>query len=245
MIDRKQIRIGEQVERPVAIGAQIANEGMILVEAIENGISKVSVKAVVAGTEKIAGMSILPYLLPSQSVDQQQFVVPATGSLIFNLRFQNVVAGQDRAIVPGASDLTIDEANFSATPATGVVKVDLAGGRLKFAAGDAGKTVHFLYSHALTVQQSRQIFQERSINNRDTVGHLGQVGLAKGYVEIATDQFDASQDYSSGAPLTLGNNGQITIGGAGPVIPQGKVLALPDLSGTVQGPMLRISAFLG
>jgi hypothetical protein len=183
--------------------------------------------------------------MPMSAVDQEQFVVPSSGSLIFNLRFQNLVAGQDRAIVPGASDLTIDETNFSATPPTGTVKVDLAGGRLKFAAGNAGITVNFLYAHALTVQQSQQRYQQRSINNTNLVGDLGLVGLAKGYVELATDQFDVSQDYSQGAALTLGDNGQITIGGSGPVIPQAKVLALPDLTGSQQGPMLRISAFIG
>jgi hypothetical protein len=245
MIDRKQIKIQEQVERPVAAGAEIANEGVILVEAIENGVSKVSVKATVDGSEKIAGVALLPYMLPATAVANEAFTVPATGSLVFNLRNANLVAGADRAMVVGGSDLTIDETAFSATPATGTVKVDLVGGRIKFAAGDAGKVVHFLYRYNLTVQQARQRFHERALNNRDLVGNFALVGVAKGYVEIATDQFDPSKDYSTGAALTLGDNGIITIGGAGVELPQAKVLALPDLSGSLQGAMLRVSMLIG
>lgn len=245
MIDRKQIKIQEQVERPVAAGAQIANEGVFLVETVEAGVSKVSIKAVVDGSEKIGGVALLPYMIPSQTTSNEQFVVPASGTLVFNLRNQNLVAGQYRAIVIGGADLIVDPANFSAVPPQGTVKVDLAGGRLKFAAGDAGSTVQFIYLYNLTVQQARQRYQERSLNNRDLVGDFAMVGVAKGYVEIATDQFDLTKDWTSGAPITLGNNGILTQGGAGPVITQAKVLAAPDLSGTVQGAMLRISALIG
>jgi hypothetical protein len=245
MIDRKNIRLQEQVERSVAPGAQIPNEGVILVESIVNGLSCVSIQATVSGSEKISGVAILPYMLPSQTTSNEQFVVPSSGSLIFNLRNSNLVAGQMRAIVPGASDLTINTSNFSTPPSTGAVNVDLVGGRLMFAAGNAGATVNFLYSYQLTVTQARQRFYERSINNRDLVGDLGLVGVGKGYCEFATDQFDLTKDYTQGSALTLGNNGIITIGGPGPVIPQAKVLATPDLSNTVQGPMLRISMLVG
>ena len=245
MIDRKQIKIQEQVERQVAAGALIPDEGVILVEAIEAGVSKVHVQAIVAGTEKIAGVALLPYMLPSMATANESFVVPASGSLVFNLRNANVLTGSERAIVIGGVDLLIDEAAFAAVPPGGTVKVDIGGGRIKFAAGDVGKTVHFIYRFSLTVQQARMRYQERSINNRDLVGDYAQVGVAKGYVEFATDQFDTTKDYTLGAPLTLGNGGIITLAGAGPLLPQAKVLAAPDLSGSLQGPMLRISMLVG
>lgn len=245
MLDRKYFKVAEIVDRPVAAGVSVIEEGCILCEAIEAGIAKVSVVAAPAGTEKVAGIAILPYYLPSKAVSIEKFVIPASGSLIFNLRNTNLNSGSVRVSVVGGSDLTPDGASFSATPATGVVKVDLAGGRVKFAAGDAGKVVYVIYRFDLTVTQARQRFHERSINNRDLVGNLGLVGVAKGYVEIQTDQFDTSKDYSTGAALTVGANGLITIGGSGPVIPGGKVLALPDVSGTLQGPFLRFSALIG
>lgn len=244
MIDRKQIKIQEQVERQVAAGAQIENEGVILVEAMEGGVAKVSVKATVDGSEKIAGVALLPYMLPASTTAAEKFMVPAEGSLVFSLRNAGLVAGQSRAMVEGGSDLTVDETSFSATPATGTVKVDLAGGRVKFAAGDAGKAVTFLYAYNLTVAQARMRFHERSINNRDVVGHMGLVGVAKGYVEFATDQFDVTKDYTAGSALTLGDNGQITIGGSGAALPGAKVLAAPDLSGSIQGAMLRVSMLI-
>lgn len=248
MIDRKALKIGEQVDRLVASGADIANEGMILVEALEAGVSKVSVKATVDGSEIVAGVSLLPYSLPATSVNMEQFTIPSSGSLIFSLRAGSLVTLSSRAAVVGGSDLTVSESSFSSTPSTGNVKVDIVGGRVKFAAGDAGKVVNFIYRYSLSVAQARVLFQERSINNRDLVGNLGQVGIAKGYVEFSTDQYDSSKDYSTvnaSTPLTLGNNGIITIGGSGGALPSAKVLALPDLSGSLQGPMLRVSMLIG
>lgn len=248
MIDRKAIKIGEQVDRSVAPGANILQEGSILCEAIVGGVSCVSVVATPVGTEQIAGFSILPYSLPTQTVANEQYVVPAVGSLIIQLRNNNLVAGSERAQVPGASDLTIDETNFSATPPTGTVKVDLVGGRLKFAAGNVGITVNFLYSYQLTAQMAFTRFGERSINNRFSVQDLALVSVAKGYLEISTDQFDGTKDYTTvnaATPLRLGANGIITIGGAGPVIPGAKVLAAPGLTGQgPQGAFLRISALI-
>ena len=246
MLDRKQIKIQEQVERPVAAGALIPNEGVILCEAIEAGVSKVFVQAVVTGREKVAGVALLPYMLPSKAVSNEQFVVPASGSLIFNLRNTNLDTLSSRAMVVGGVDLVPDETAFTAVPPTGTVKIDIVGGRIKFAAGDAGKVVDFLYRYSLTVTMARIRYQERSINNRDLVGEFAQVGVAKAYVEIATDQFNTLVDWTDPATvLYLGNNGIITNAGPGPVIPQGKVLAAPDLSGSLQGAMLRFSALIG
>ena len=248
MIDRKSIHVSEQVDRNVAAGATISDEGMILCETIQNGASVVFVQATPTGSELIAGVSLMPYQLPSNMTLEQQFVVPSSGSLVFQMRFANILSGSELASVVGGGYLTIDETAFSATPPTGTVKVNLATGQLKFAAGDATKVVNFICRVSLSVAQSRLIFQERALNNRNLVAEYGQVGVLKGYMEISTDQFDSSQDYttwSSSNPLRLGNNGQITLGGSGPVLPQAKVLAAPDLSGSLQGPFLRISMLVG
>jgi len=243
MLDKKYYKIGEQVDRLVAAGVEVLNEGAVLCEVIEGGVAKVTIVASVAGGEKIAGIAILPYMLPTSAISSETFTVPASGSLIFNLRNPLGVTGQRRAAVAGGSDLTVDEASFSATPSTGTVKYDIATGRIKFAAGDAGKVVTFTYKFALTVTAARQRYGERAINNRDLVGNLGMVGVAKGYLELATDMFDASKDYSTGV-LSLGNAGTLTIGGSGAAIPGGRVLATPAASGTAQGPFLRFSALI-
>lgn len=247
MIDRKNIRYSEQVDRNVAVSNVVdIQEGAMLCEVVENGVAAVKVVAAPVGTEKLAGFALLPWSLPTQAVAEEQFVVPASGSLIFNLRNALGVSGSARAIVVGGVDLIVDELNFSAVPAAGTVKWDVAGGRIKFAAGDAGKVVKFLYRHQLTVMQARQRYQERSINNHLLVQELMQVGVIKGYVEISTDQFDTTVDWANVAgDIVLGANGMLTAGVPGVVIPQAKVLAVPDLSGSLQGPFLRISAMIG
>ena len=246
MIDRKQIKIQEQVDRLVAAASPaVIDEGKILCEIVENGVAKVTLVASPSGSEKIAGVSLLPYAIPSVTNSNEQFTVPASGSLIFSLKNTNLVSGQNRAIVIGGSDLILDESNFLATPATGNAKIDLVGGRIKFAAGDAGKVVNLIYRYNLTVQQALLKYGQRSINNQNLVASLGMLGVAKGYIEISTDQFDVTKDYTTGADLNLGDNGIITIGGAGPVLPQAKVLAAPDLTGSVQGAFLKISMLVG
>jgi hypothetical protein len=250
MIDRKAIKIGEQVDRLVSATAPALVEGCVLCEVVENGVAKVTVVASPAGTEKIAGFAILPYQLPAMANGSEEFTVPSSGSLVFNLRLQNLVSGSILAKVVGGSPLTPDESNFSATPSTGVVKVNLTQGQVKFAAGNAGAMVQIVYKASLSVTQARMMFQERSINNRDLVGDLQQVGVAKGYVEISTDQFDTSLDWSnipSSSAIVLGANGLLSFGNPSGkvVIPQAKVLAVPDLSGSVQGPLLKISALIG
>lgn len=245
MINRKSMKVGEQVERLVSATAPDIQEGALLCAVVEAGVEKVTVVASPSGAEKIAGFAILPFLNPANTTAEETFTVPSSGSLIFSLRNPLVITGSERAIVVGGADLVIDETAFSGTPPTGTVKVDITGGRLKFAAGDAGKVVKFLYRYSLTVQQIAQRFQQRSINNQHLVAQLQQVGVAKGYVEIATDQFDTTQDYTSAATLKLGANGFVTNAGAGPVIPQGRVLALPDLTDTAEGAFLKISAMIG
>jgi hypothetical protein len=182
MLDRKYWKLGEQVDRLVSTTVTDIEEGCVLCEIIEGGVAKVTVVPTVSGSEKVAGIAVLPYALPTQAVSIEQFVVPSVGSLIFNLRNANIVSGSERAMVIGASDLTVSHASFSSPPATGTVLVDDVGGRIMFAAGNAGITVNFIYRFNLTVAQARQRYQERSINNRDLVGNLGIVGVAKGYI---------------------------------------------------------------
>lgn len=246
MLNKKAMKIGEQVERPLAADVAEIHEGQLLCAVLEDGVEKVTVVATVDGSEKIAGFAMMAYDMPSEAVAMEQFTVPASGSLIFSLRNANVVAGSELAAVVGGSALTISETSFSATPSTGTVKVDLVGGRIKFAAGDAGKVVKFLYRHQLTVAQRNIRYHEKAINNRDTVLALRQVGVAKGYLEIATDYFDSGKDFSAATSLKIGDAGVISDHtGAGAVIPNGRVLALPDLTDSERGAFLKISCLIG
>jgi hypothetical protein len=246
MLDRRQIKFSEQVDRSVAAGITVMNEGAVLCEVIQNGVAVVTIVPSPSGSEKIAGFSLLPYALPNQAVSNEQFVVPSSGSLIFQLRFSNLVSGSELATYGlGGAALTVSESGFSGTPPTGTVYVDIVGGRVKFAPGDAGNTIDFLYRYNQTVNQALLTQGERSINNRFLVNDLGIVGVLKGYLEISTDQYDTTQNWYSGAPIQLGPNGILTIGGAGPVIPNARVLAAPGLSNTQEDAYLRISALIG
>lgn len=243
MLDKKHMKVDVHVERKLAAGTSDIAEGAVLCEVIEAGEAKVTVVATPDGSEKVAGFAILPYSLPTQAVAAEK-LAPTADALLFSLRNNNLVADSVRIAVDGGSDMTADTSNFAGAASAGSPKVDLVGGRIKFHADDAGKKITVIYRHELTVAQARMRFHERSINNRDLVGSLQLVGVAKGYVELCTDQYDTSKDYSSGDALKVGADGKITNDGSGAEIPGGKVLALPDASGTVQGPFLKISALI-
>jgi hypothetical protein len=228
-----QIRLA----RKVASGTSVAQEGLLVCSVIEDGIEKCKVVDVVAGAEKVLGYSILADALPDQLSAVEVITVPTSGPLVVDLRATNLLSLRTRAVVTGGPVLTIDE-TYAGAPAAGVVKVDLVNGLLKFNAAEAGATVTVTYTYSLTMPQALQIFGDRFINNRALHATFGEIELGSGLCELHTTAFNTALDYSGSTPLTLGNGGVITQGGAGPVL-NAVVIATPEANGGKLG--VRIS----
>lgn len=203
MIDLKRSHSSETLGRDLALGTVVEQEGCLLVSKLEDNKEKAELKAVVDGSEKVIGFARTADSLPSRTVKVEKVVAAAS----VNLSESNLVSGQVKA--EGFTVVT------SGSPSAGEVKVNLATGALVFNSADFGSKVEFTYKYNLTVVAAKQMFGERAVNNRDLHAEFSKVEVGCGFVELYTDQFDASQDYSASGALKLGDNGLITKGGSG------------------------------
>lgn len=226
-VDLKRTHYSLRLGRELAAGTVVDAEGLLMVAVLEDGKEKAGIQAAVAGTEELLGFSQTADSLPERTSAVERVTVPATGDLEVDLRNNNLVSARLRAVVVSSGQvLTIDE-TFAGATADDNVKVDLAAGRAKFHADEAGEEVILTYLYDLTRVQAKQIFGERHINNQGLHAEFGQIEIGTGIGEIYTDKFDASQDYSADPVLTLINNGYVGVGGAGPAIPA-KVVSVPS-----------------
>jgi hypothetical protein len=206
-----------RLSRSLATGTQVEQEGVLLCGVMESGVEKASLVATVAGAEKVIGFAYHASALPTRTSEVEIVTVPASGTLEVDLRNKNLVLNQVNAVdLDTAAPLTEDFV-FAGAPGAGVVKIDAAAGKLKFHAGQAGHKVQVTYLYDLTFNQAVAKFGQRSINNQGLHEAFGQIEIGCGNGELYTDQFNGSVDYTSG-PLTLGDMGIITVGGAGPAL---------------------------
>lgn len=203
MIDLKRTHASESLGRDLALGTVVSQEGCLLVSKLEDNKEKAELRAVVDGTEKVIGFAKTADSLPSRTVK----VETITAALSANLSETNINAGQIKAA--GLTVIT------SGTPTAGQVLVTLATGALAFNAADVGTKFVFTYKYDLTVTAAKQMFGERAINNRDLHAEFSKIEVGCGFVELYTDQYDASQDYSASGALKIGANGIITKAGSG------------------------------
>ena len=220
----------------------IDQEGKILCAVLEDGIEKAALVSVVAGTEKVLGFSTLADALPDVTAGCEVVTCPtAPASLQVQLRANNLVLNRVRVFdVTNSVNLTVDPV-FAGAPGAGTVKVDLVAGKLKFAAGQSGASIQVNYLYELTISQAKQLFGERFVNNRSLESSFGFTEVAAGIGELYTDQFDPAQDYAAATALTLGDNGIITKGGAGPIL-SAEVVNVPSAANPYLGIRFKFTA---
>lgn len=219
----------------------IEQEGLLVCGILEDGVEKVMLVAAPVGTEHVIGFTQLADSLPERTSEVEEVIVPTSVTFSeLDLRHNNLITGQVRAVVVGGAALTPDF-TYAGVPAAGAVKIDLVNGKLKFNAAESGARVVVTYRYELTLTQAKQKFGERFVNNRGLHAEFGQMEIGTGLCELWTDGFDASQDYSAGAPLTLGANGIITIGGTGPVL-DASVIHVPGTDSSLLGVRIRFQA---
>ena len=217
MFDLKRTFSTQTLTRPLSAGTVVEQEGLILVHRLEDGIEKAHLAAVVAATDVPLGFSQTADSLPMRSSYCEIVTVPAApATLTADLRNQNLVVGNVRAVSSNGTVLTVDPV-YAGAPAAGTCKLDHPTGRVKFHANEAGTDVTFTYLYDLTLVQAKQKFGQRFINNNGLHSEHGYIEVSHGHVELYTDQFDASVDWATAVPQ-LGDAGQIVAAGVGPVL---------------------------
>lgn len=216
MFDLKRTHTDSTLNRSLAAGTVVEQEGLFVCAVLEDGIEKAAIVAAPVGTEKVIGFTKTADSRPDRTSNVEQVKVPASGTYIAQLSKTNIVSGRVRAVnVATNVALTVITVGV---PAAGEVLVNLATGALTFNAAEASAKVDFTYLYDLTISQSKQMFGERHVNNRDLHAEFGEIELSSGYGELYTDQFDASSDFSVAGPILLGANGILTKSGAGPAL---------------------------
>jgi len=232
--DLKRSYSTQTIGRSLAAGSVIEQEGLILCSVLEDSVEKFKLVDVVAGSEVPVGFSKTADSLPDRTSAVEAVTVPsAPASLEADLRNRNLVLNRIRAVDSAGTVLAIDPV-FAGAPAANTVKVDLAQGRVKFHANQAGLDVTFTYLYYLTLTEAKQKFGERFVNNRGLHADFGFCEAGSGHVELYTDQYDASVDWSVGNPVRLGDKGQLVQAGVGPVL-KASVIHVPGVDSPYLG----------
>jgi len=213
-------------EKFLATGATVSAEGCLLVRVFQNGQEVVQQSAGVGG-ELVVGFSSSTRLYIGQDVQIfNPVVVPSVAPYTISTQ-PMIQAGQEQ--VQNLTTLVYYTNVSPAVPTAGQYSVNETTGVFTFAAADAGATLQILIKFNLTVQQARTQNREGFLFNARAFETYGKVGVIQGKGYIYTDQFDVSQNYSTGT-LTTGAGGIVTIGGGGTALPASvRVIALPTL----------------
>jgi hypothetical protein len=211
----------------LAAGTVISQEGVLLCSVLQNGVETASLVASPTGSEKVIGFAKTADSLPTATSYVDVVTVPASGSLIVGLSNANIQLNSVYALDQTTNTAYTVDYTFAGTPSSGTVNVDITNGQLKFNVAQAGDTVQVTYIYQLTIPMAQQIFGQRFFNNQYLEAIYNQIEIGAGSGELYTDQFDTSQNYAAGSPLTLGANGTITIGGSGPVL-DAVVVSVPN-----------------
>lgn len=212
MYDTKRTHGTQSLEKSVATGVTIANEGSILVAAEESG-SQVANLSAGASNETILGFSMIDNYTPAtRTVVETGSIPSAPGPYTISLSNSNLVAGQIRIYDnTNATDLTegnpSNPGEYSVVDSTGVVTLNAA---------EADDDITVYYKYNLTVNDSIMLYGERH-SNAGASAFLEQVTVIAGAGEIYTDQYDVSVSYSglAAGALKSGANGLFTTSGSG------------------------------
>jgi len=238
--DLKRTFSTQTTGRPLAAGTVIRQEGLILCAVLEDGVEKLALVDTVGGREIPIGFSKTADSLPDRTAYVEVVTVPAApASLEADLRNQNLVSGAIRAVDSNGTVLAIDT-TFAGAPAADTVKVDLNQGRVKFHANQAGLNVTFTYLYSLTLVEAEQKFGQRFVNNWGLHAQFGFCEVGTGHVELYTDQYDASVDWSVGNAIYLGDAGQLVQAGPGPQL-KAQVVHVPGTDSSYLGVRIHFS----
>ena len=225
---------------PLAVGSAVNEEGQGMVAVLVAGKECVMPSAGLAG-ETFAGFASFRQLSYSTAPFVENVTVPGAGPFEVQLQYNNIVAGQIRVYdVTTSTELTMQTLPL---PAAGSVQVDYTSGKLTFNTTEQGDAMRVFYRWNLTVYQAQALFYQ-AVTNYPDPNYFGQVGVMKGKGRLYTSYYDAAIDWSlvAAGTIQLGANGILTVGGAGPLVPGGRVVYAPavGVSPTASAQMLGI-----
>lgn len=217
MINRQFSYQDNMREYGIAAGADIKEEGQVLVSVLENGIEMVKPSAGTEG-EKVVGFAWSNAIIPGTAVvTKTETADDDYEAGAFTVALENAVAGTVAATVNGvAAAGTLADGVFTLTDAV-----------------SAGDVVVIMYRKELTVNESRAQFGDKRANLNNNLA-LNSISVIRGNGDIWTDQFDTSADWSSATEAAAGANGLLVPAAAGKTT-VGRIIGKPEAAKLMLG----------
>jgi len=231
MYDLQRSHFTTVLDKPVATGVEITEEGCVLVGELQNGVEVVKCSTGLT-TEVFVGFSMGNTADFATMPIIERVVVPRVAPYLIELEHVHINAVLKNGSYPQVYiyDVTggyaiVAEDVFTARPRE--AELDYFRGLLTFLAAEAGHTVTVNYRYDLTVTESKTLFYERTLNR--TTEQLEAVAVGGGYGEMFTTEYDTSVNWSTpGVIPGIGAGGLITdsnVGGT-PII--GRIIQVPS-----------------
>lgn len=211
MINRNFTYQDNMREYGIAKGAEIKEEGQVLVSVMEDGFEKVKPSAGTEG-EKVVGFSWSNAIVPGTAVDHKVEVAEDDYEAgTFTVTLENAIDGTIAVTIDGvAGSGSLSEGTFTVSEAV-----------------EKGDVVEFSYRKNLTVYEARALFGDKRVNLFDNNLELGSISVIRGNGDMWTDQYDTSADWSSATEAAAGANGLLVPAGAGKTT-VGRIIGKPQ-----------------
>ncbi len=208
-------------EVSVAPGAVVSAEGQALVSEVLNGIAGAKPSTGAAG-EVFIGVAVSQQMSLLSVAKVDEAIQPASNTVTLSR-------------TPSAGTLAIYDTDANAAIAVGGA-ITLVGKVVTLAAASVGHKLKFTYKFVPTVTEARQLQGDVYPG-----GPAGAVVNQVGYINagpVYTDQFDTTANWNAANPVvTLGANGQFTIGGPGTKV-NCSIQAIPSVTNPFLGLLL-------
>lgn len=216
MLQFRETRIARSNHMPIVSSVQIPEEGMALVYAKEDGVTKAQPSTGAAG-EILAGVSLSRNVHPARLPLVVEDVVPVTLTVTLP---RTPIAGQLLVKVAGT------QVAVGAGAPADAAHVQLVGNQLTFFAGEAAKAYTAQMLYVPNVLEARAAVGDAPIGGLASAIE-GVIGVLKD-ATFSTNFFDASVDWSTALYVKLAAGGTFTVGTANDHIPNVVVQNSPN-----------------
>lgn len=228
--DLTRSRFEKRWQYELATGANLVEEGSLMVRAAGAGTTEVVAPSADAASEVPLGVSLQSVINATTFTEVFEGTVPAAVPLELDLGRASIIDVGAGVAEVRARDLTTPQelaVIAPGAPADNQVAIDTATGIATFHAGEAGSDVRLFLRWTLTTTESQQILRESHINRgAEDIFNLVVVGV--GMCQVFTTMYDARGIYAVGDVLDCGPGGLFTTAAlSANDIPFGRVISIP------------------
>lgn len=221
MLNYALTRFFKTVDRDLAEGVEIKEEGFTLALVNESGKLEARLSTGVAG-ETFGGFACSTNMPTTFATKVQELASLDQEVLVLDRRPDSAQV----LVKVGGAKLTVETGDESPTDATKVVLTE--GGNLLFHADHIGQTIFIQYHYELTASEASRLTGDYygGVSNSPS----SVVGVVGAVVEgtISTNMFDASDDWAGVIHPCMGAGGKLRAGGTGTKLTNVKVVQSPN-----------------